>query len=386
MSVAGGAGKKNPKRVPEYGPHDDPFLPQPPTSAIQVLAWAPKDYRLAAGCWDGSIILWEVQVEKGERLIHRAANQPGPFFTADNFRCPGAVLDLAWHPDGLVLYAACTDGAIYGIFFDVGDVQVIGKHKAPVKTVNWCPQADCLMSGSWDRTLRFWKRTDDITDGQRGMQHTCVKVTTTPERVYAADVHEDMAVVVIAGNLAPVLIYSVASMDTHTLVRTQKDPLGLQKRCVATFDANPNTGNGPGYVVGGIEGRCTVGYFDENIAQDANFTFKCHRDAKRVFAINSVHFHPHHKTFATASSDGTFAFWDKDAKCKIKAPTPEARGSLTCGRFSADGTMYAYAQSYDWSQGDSPKLEAAVVDCVRLRWTHLGAPGADQCAPTRRNY
>jgi hypothetical protein len=45
-------------------------------------------------------------------------------FTSDNFQCPGAVLDLAWHPDGMSLYAACTDGTVYGIFFDVGDVHV----------------------------------------------------------------------------------------------------------------------------------------------------------------------------------------------------------------------------------------------------------------------
>ena len=54
----------------------------------------------------------QVKVEKGESRIHRAAEQPGPFFTGNNYRCPGAVLDLAWHPDGLTLYAACADGSM----------------------------------------------------------------------------------------------------------------------------------------------------------------------------------------------------------------------------------------------------------------------------------
>lgn len=154
-AVAGGAVPKKPP--PEVGPHDDPFLPEPPTASIQVIRWAPKDYRLAAGCWDGSIIIWEVKVEKGERLIHRAAEQPGPFFTQKNFKCPGAVLDLAWHPSGLVLYAGCTDGNIYGIFFAIGDVQAIGKHDGPVKALNWCSDAEGLLSGSWDSTLRLWR-------------------------------------------------------------------------------------------------------------------------------------------------------------------------------------------------------------------------------------
>lgn len=87
------------------------------------------------------------------------------------------------------------------------------------------------MSGSWDRTLQFWRRTESVVDGQRGMSHSlgvsfapkicclaerytdgagAVHKIKTPERVYGADVCHDMAVVIIAGNASNVLLYRVA--------------------------------------------------------------------------------------------------------------------------------------------------------------------------------
>eukprot|EP00035_Acanthoeca_spectabilis_P011957 m.211060 g.211060 ORF g.211060 m.211060 type:complete len:117 (-) comp15490_c0_seq6:7655-8005(-) len=65
---AKGAGAAAARKEVQMGPNDDPFLPEPPTSSIQVIAWAPQDYRLAAGCWDGSITIWEVWLPNSARL------------------------------------------------------------------------------------------------------------------------------------------------------------------------------------------------------------------------------------------------------------------------------------------------------------------------------
>jgi len=51
-----------------------------------------------------------------------------------------------------------------------------------------------------------------------------------------------------------------------------------------------------------------------------NFSFKCHRDTGtapgsrdtvKVYAVNSIAFHPVFGTFSTAGADGTFHFWLK---------------------------------------------------------------------------
>ena len=87
----------------------------------------------------------------------------------------------------------------------------------------------------------------------------------------------------------------------------------------------------------------------------SNFSFKCHRDpainnVTNVYAVNAISFHPIHGTFSTAGSDGTFHFWDKDAKHRLKG-YPTVGGSITSTGFSHDGNVFAYAVSYDWSKG-----------------------------------
>lgn len=51
-----------------------------------------------------------------------------------------------------------------------------------------------------------------------------------------------------------------------------------------------------------------------------DFAFKCHRDGSDIYPVSSIAFHPF-GTFATTGSDGTFCFWDKDARQKLKAFT-----------------------------------------------------------------
>ena len=81
-----------------------------------------------------------------------------------------------------------------------------------------------------------------------------------------------------------------------------------------------------------------------------NFAFKCHRIENDIYAVNSIAFHPTFGTFATAGSDGTIHFWDKDSKQKLKGfnrcPAP-----ITATTFNRDGTIFAYSVSYDWSKG-----------------------------------
>jgi WD40 repeat protein len=38
-----------------------------------------------------------------------------------------------------------------------------------------------------------------------------------------------------------------------------------------------------------------------------------------IYAVNAISFHPQYGTFVTAGSDGTYNFWDKDSKQRLKA-------------------------------------------------------------------
>jgi mRNA export factor len=93
-----------------------------------------------------------------------------------------------------------------------------------------------------------------------------------------------------------------------------------------------------------------------NTLCSSNFSFKCHRETvsstntTNVYAVNDISFHPQHGTFSTAGADGMYNFWDKDAKHRLKG-YPTVGGSITSTAFNRGGTIFAYAVSYDWSQG-----------------------------------
>lgn len=83
-----------------------------------------------------------------------------------------------------------------------------------------------------------------------------------------------------------------------------------------------------GYLVGSIEGRCGVKYFDCTGAQQKtnyDFNFKCHRKEEQVtlkatvWAVNGFTFNQKYNTFASYGADGTIVTWNKDNKSKLKA-------------------------------------------------------------------
>jgi len=55
-------------------------------------------------------------------------------------------------------------------------------------------------------------------------------------------------------------------------------------------------------------------------------------------------------TFATVGGDGVVNFWDKDNKQRLKG-FPALHRTITCANFNAQGNLFAYSSSYDWSRG-----------------------------------
>ena len=84
----------------------------------------------------------------------------------------------------------------------------------------------------------------------------------------------------------------------------------------------------------------------------SNFSFKCHRTDNKIYSVNAISFHPLYGTFSTAGSDGSFSFWDKDSKQRLKAQS-SVQTPISATTFNRNGSLFAYAVSYDWSQVDS---------------------------------
>jgi mRNA export factor len=93
-----------------------------------------------------------------------------------------------------------------------------------------------------------------------------------------------------------------------------------------------------------------------------------------VWTINDISVHPVHGTFSTCGSEGSFQFWDKERKCRLKEYR-DAGGPISATAFNRNGTIFAYAVSYDWSKGyshNTPNLPHKIM---------LHPVLADDCKP-----
>lgn len=169
------------------------------------------------------------------------------------------------------------------------------------------------------------------------------------ERCYCADVDYPMAAVGTADR--GVCLYSLEGKPAE--VKRVESPLKYQHRCVAIF-RDKKTKQPTGFALGSVEGRVAIQYVNPTNPKD-NFTFKCHRSQgatggyQEIYAVNDVAFHPAHGTLATVGSDGSFSFWDKDARTKLKSSELLDQPLTKCA-FNHSGQIFAYAVGYDWSK------------------------------------
>lgn len=227
--------------------------------------------------------------------------------------------------------------------WDLASNQVVqvAVHDAPIKTCHWikAPNYSCLMTGSWDKTLKFW-------DTRSPNPMLSINL---PERCYCADVDYPMAVVGVANR--QIIVYQLEGKPQE--FKKLDSPLKYQHRCVAIFKDKKKSPTG--YALGSVEGRVAIQYVNPSNPKD-NFTFKCHRSNgtpngfQDIYAVNDIAFHPVHGTLATVGADGSFSFWDKDARTKLKASELMDQAITRCA-FNHNGQIFAYAVSYDWSKG-----------------------------------
>lgn len=239
------------------------------------------------------------------------------------------VLCSAWSADGSAVFAGGCDNGVKMWNLATNQQQQVAQHSAPVRHCFFVQQMNMLVTGSWDKTLKYW----DLRSPNP------VHTQQLPERVYAMDCVHPLLVVGTADRA--IQVYNLAQPQQP--YKQLASPLKYQTRSIKCF---PDT---TGYLVGSVEGRVAVHHVEDSL-QSKNFTFKCHRDGNDVYAVNAMSFHPGFGTFVTAGSDGAYNFWDKDSKQRLKA-MPKSSLPIPCGTFNRDGSIFAYAVSYDWSRG-----------------------------------
>ncbi|CAG8469509.1 6302_t:CDS:2 [Paraglomus brasilianum] len=294
-------------------------IPDPPGDGISALAFSPVADYLAVSSWDTSVRIYEVNAAAGAA------------YGKALYKHDGAALCCAWSKDGSKLVSGGTDKA--GRLFDLATQQPmqIAQHEAPIKTIKWVDNQpnNLVCTGSWDKTVKYW---DTRTPNP-------VLSIDVPDRVYTMDLVSPLLVIGTADR--HIVIYNIANPGTP--YKTQPSPLKYQTRVISCFV------NATGYAIGSIEGRVGIQYLDDKDGH-SSFSFKCHREGSNVYSVNAISFHPLHGTFSTAGSDGTFNFWDKDSKQRLKGFS-NIGSPISATTFNRNGTFFAYAAAYDWSKG-----------------------------------
>ncbi|KAE8716727.1 Mitotic checkpoint protein BUB3 [Hibiscus syriacus] len=271
-------------------------LSNPPTDGISNIRFSNHSDNLLVSLWDKSV-----------RLYDASAN-----ILRGEFMHGGPVLDCCFHDDSS------------GIMFSHGKEDVLGRHDAPVRCIEYSYGAGQVITG-WDKTLKCW----DPRVGNR---------------------------VVVATAGRHVNVYDLRKMSQPEQQR--ESSLKYQTRCVRCYP------NGTGYALSSDEGRVAMEFFDlSETSQAKKYAFKCHRKSEAgrdiVYPVNAIAFHPVYGTFATGGCDGFVNVWDGNNKKRLYQYS-KYPASISALSFSRDSRLLAVASSYAFEEGDMPHEPDAI--------------------------
>ncbi|KAI0063749.1 WD40 repeat-like protein [Artomyces pyxidatus] len=296
-------------------------LASPPFDSISSVRFSPTNaHQLLVSSWDATVRYYDIASnEQRAKFDHRAA-----------------VLSIAFS-DASHAYSGGLDTSVRELELETEKIYNLGQHADSISSICHSREANTVISGSWDRTVRFW---DPRASTAQQSSHDL------PERVYFMDTVNNHLVVAMASRL--IHIYDIRKMDKPE--QTRESSLKFMTRALACMI------DGQGYATASVEGRIAVEYFDPSPEiQDKKYAFKCHRqtidEVDHVWPVNALAFHPIYNTFASAGSDGTVSIWDHKVKKRLRQ-YPRYHSAIPSVAFNSDGTKLAVGVSYTWDTGE----------------------------------
>lgn len=124
-------------------------------------------------------------------------------------------------------------------------VAIVGTHDGSVKSCHWItsPNYNCLMTGSWDKTLRFW-------DMRQLPTQTALATIQLPDRVFCTDMLYPLAVVGLGNRKIKMYKLDGQPQEFNEI----ESPLKHQSRAISVYKNKVNDQPG-GFALGSIEGR-----------------------------------------------------------------------------------------------------------------------------------
>ncbi|PSN38337.1 Mitotic checkpoint protein BUB3 [Blattella germanica] len=256
-------------------------LKTPPEDGISSVKFGPNSAQfLLVSSWDNTVRLYDV-ITNSMRLKY-SHDRP--------------VLDVCFQ-DAVHSYSGGLDNTLKMYDFNSNTETVVGTHDDAIRAIEYSPDVNGILTGSWDSTAKLWDPRSP----------RCVGTYTQPEKVYTMSLCGEKFVVGTAGR--KVFVWDLRNMGyVH---QRRESSLKYQTRCIRCF---PNK-QGHGLPV-------------------------------------SCYFHTGYNTFATGGSDGYVNIWDGFNKKRL-CQFHRYNASISSLCFSHDGTVLAIACSYMYEL-DSP--------------------------------
>lgn len=115
-------------------------LNQPPEDGISSVKFSPNTSQfLLVSSWDTSVRLYDVPANS-MRL---------------KYQHTGAVLDCAFY-DPTHAWSGGLDHQLKMHDLNTDQENLVGTHDAPIRCVEYCPEVNVMVTGSWDQTVKLW--------------------------------------------------------------------------------------------------------------------------------------------------------------------------------------------------------------------------------------
>ncbi|GFO41968.1 mitotic checkpoint protein bub3 [Plakobranchus ocellatus] len=189
-----------------------------PSDGISAVKFGPNSSQfLLVSSWDESVRLYDV-VSDSQRFKYTHS---------------APVLDCCFY-DAVHSFSGGLDKTLKMYDFNTSTDQVVGTHTAPIRCVEYAPDVNMVITGSWDSTIKLWD--------PRGP--SAVGTFPQPNKVYTMSVCGESLIVGTAGRR--VLVWDLRNMGY--VQQRRESNLKYQTRCIRSFP------NKQGYVLSSIEG------------------------------------------------------------------------------------------------------------------------------------
>lgn len=283
---------------------------------------------LAAGSWDGSLNVYEVNEIKATNIVSHAESNI-------------AIMRLCFNETGEIIYFATSSGEIRSLTISSKQVVPLGNHKERVVGIGYYAAQKVVVACSADGCLQIWNATSKQSKKEIKIQGKPTAMASYENSVF------------VATDKQKIFKVDLNKPDTQEHIDSKEKRQGLYT-CLAI---NPQPGN-----IQVLAGS-TYGAVEMIVGHNSKI-FEAHRNGNQAFAVNAVAITQ--RGFGiSGGTDGKLCFYVFNSVAKTNNNIDLGKDvHVTALASIADGIV-AYAVGNDWSKGAMDKTQQETQIIIR---------------------